>query len=116
MKATPAASFEMAEPNFLLKVLIVALDTPAQFGQINKTSEGDLFGNGREPILCWFLLALGPLNQQPFFRACLGKIIIAMGDTHPHAGKARGEPFGRSFAPSDRAPRLRRQAEGEVFN
>ena len=34
MEAAPASSFEMFEPDLLLEVLIIALDTPTQFGEV----------------------------------------------------------------------------------
>ena len=36
MEATPAAPFVVAKPDLLLEVLIVALDAPAQLGQIDE--------------------------------------------------------------------------------
>ena len=36
MEATPAAPFVVTEPDLLLEVLIVALDAPAQLGQIDE--------------------------------------------------------------------------------
>ena len=32
VKASPASSFEVIEPEFLLEFLVVALDPPPQFG------------------------------------------------------------------------------------
>ena len=49
VKATPPASFIMAEPEFLLEILIVALDAPAQLGLIdqNATGRGGRAGPGQ---------------------------------------------------------------------
>jgi len=33
VKASPAATFEMIEANFLLELFVVALDAPAELGQ-----------------------------------------------------------------------------------
>jgi hypothetical protein len=55
---------------------------------------------------CGFGLTFRPLDQQPFFRAPLGEILVAMGDTDAYPGKARGQLFGGAFAPRDRAPRF----------
>ena len=41
VEATPTASLKMTEPDLLLEVLIIALDAPAQLGQIDKTGEGE---------------------------------------------------------------------------
>src|SRR5260221_9690119 len=104
MEAAPAASFKMPESHLLLELLIIALDAPAQLGQIDQTVEGNLFRQRREPVFGRRVLAFGPLDQQPFFGAALGEIIIAMGGTHTNPRKARGQRLGRAFAPCDGTP------------
>jgi hypothetical protein len=42
METAPAAPFKMAEPDLLLELLIVPLDAPAQFGEIDKTTESNV--------------------------------------------------------------------------
>src|SRR5207244_6104962 len=69
MEAAPATTFEMSEPDLLLEFLIVALDAPAQLGEVDQTMEGNVLRKRREPVFGRLLLALGPLDQQPFFRA-----------------------------------------------
>src|SRR4051812_23554356 len=49
MKAAPTASFIMIEPEFLLEVLIIPLDPPAQLGRVNQIDQGRR--QGREPVL-----------------------------------------------------------------
>ena len=39
MEAAPSAALEMSEPDLLLELLVVALDTPAQFGKIDEPAE-----------------------------------------------------------------------------
>jgi hypothetical protein len=39
MQAAPAAALGMVEPDFLLEVLVVALDTPAHFGDIDEITK-----------------------------------------------------------------------------
>src|SRR4030081_3607179 len=51
MKATPAASFIVPEPDFLLELLIIALDAPAQLGGIDQIAECDAARQSREPVL-----------------------------------------------------------------
>ena len=68
MEATPSAAFEMPEPDLLLEFLIVALDAPAQLGDVDQPMEGDIFWKGRQPVFGGLILALGPLDQQPLFR------------------------------------------------
>ena len=78
VEATPSPPFEMPEPDLLLQLLIIALDAPAQLGEIYQVAEGDILLKRREPIFCRLGLTFRPLDQQPFFRAALGKIVIAM--------------------------------------
>ena len=44
VEATPPSAFEMPEPDLLFEFLIIALDAPAQLGEIDKAAEGDVFG------------------------------------------------------------------------
>ena len=104
VEAAPSAPFIMPEPDLLLEFLIVALDAPAQLGDIDQRPEGDVLGKGREPVFGRLFLALGPLDQQPFFRPTVGELIVMMRGTNAHARKARGQPFGRTLPPLDRAP------------
>jgi hypothetical protein len=80
MEAAPPTPFKMAEPKLLLKLLIVALDAPAQFGDVDQPAERDVFRKGREPVFGRLVLALGPLDQQPLFRSALGELVITMRD------------------------------------
>ena len=83
VKASPSPPFKMAEPYLLLEVLIVTLDAPAQLGQIDQTMERGVFWNRREPVFDRLALALGPFDQEPFFRAGRGEIVISMCNTNP---------------------------------
>src|SRR5207342_3891593 len=50
MEAAPSAAFEMAEADLLLEFLIVALDAPAQFGDVDEITEGSVSWKGRKPV------------------------------------------------------------------
>src|SRR5450631_3471296 len=106
----------MSEPDLLLELLIVALDAPAQLGHLDQLVETDVLGKGREPVFGGFLLAFGPLDQQPLFRPADGELVIMMRSTNPHARKARGQPFSRTLPPLDRAPSALGQAKREVLD
>src|SRR5437588_4935157 len=99
MEAAPATPFEMSEPDCLLEFLIVALDAPAQLGAVDQTMEGNVLRKRREPVLGRLLLALGPLDQQPFFRAALAAFEIAPRGPNPHTGKPRGQRLARTPPP-----------------
>src|SRR6266702_2582659 len=99
VKAAPSSTFKMPEADFLLELQIVALDAPAQLGEVDQTVEGDIPGKGRQPVFGRLVLALWPLDQQPFFRAHLMVPLVTPRDTHSHPRKARRHDFGRTFAP-----------------
>ena len=61
MEARPAAALIMPEADFLLEVLIIALDAPAHLGEIDKAAERHVRVDGCEPVLGGGRLALGPL-------------------------------------------------------
>ena len=47
MKATPSPTFKMPETDFLLELLVVALNAPTQLGEVDQTVEGDIRGKRR---------------------------------------------------------------------
>ena len=102
MKAAPSAALEMAQPNLLLELLIIALDAPAQFGDVDQAIEGDGVWERREPVFGRLGLALRPLYQQPFRRMRLTSLFVVMSDANTQARKARDQRLGRAFAPFDR--------------
>ena len=90
VEATPSTPFEVAEPNLLLEFLIIALDAPAQFGDVDETAQGDVLWQGRKPVFSRLVLALRPLDQQPFLRPRFSQPINSMRDANTHPSKPRG--------------------------
>lgn len=115
METAPAAPFKMAEPDLSLELLIVPLDAPAQFGEIDKTAEPNVVRQARKPVFCGLLFLLGPFDHEPFFRPGFATIEVTPCNTKTQARKARPERDIRSLAPSDRPPSLCRETEGEVL-
>src|SRR5215204_2616940 len=107
METAPAAPLIVPQSEFLLELLVVALDAPPELGEFDQAREADLLWQGREPVFGRLLLAFRPLDQEPFLRAQLAQPVVAMSGSHPHSGKARGEPIGCTLAPGDLGPRLR---------
>jgi len=70
VEAAPAAAFIMSEPELLFEFLMVALDAPAQLGQIDQAVEGDVGWNGGEPVLGRRALAPGPGSPRPTTAPC----------------------------------------------
>ena len=63
VEASPASSFEVAEPHFLLELLVVALNAPAHHGDVDEGVEGNVHRQRREPVFRQRRLALGPFDQ-----------------------------------------------------
>ena len=72
METRPSSPLVVPEPDFLLELLIIALNSPAQFCEIDKSAEGHLLIDSREPILRGRRLSKRPFDQQRFFAACAG--------------------------------------------
>ena len=112
MEAAPAASFVMAEAEFLLQLLVVALDAPAQLGEIDQTLKADVLGQRGEPVLGRLGFSFGPLDQQPF----LGARLVSCSRDAP-AARARAAKRERASAVPSRqvivCQARCRQAEGE---
>src|SRR4051812_47084603 len=104
VEAAPSAPLEVAETDLLLELLIIALDAPAQLGEIDQFAAVMFFRKGGEPVFGRLLLAFGPLDQQPLLQPAFGAGVIKMRGTNPHTRKARAKPLGRSLPPLDRAP------------
>src|SRR3954471_4751583 len=116
MKAAPAASFIMIEPQFLLEILIIPLNPPAQLGPVNQIDQGGRRRQGREPGLGRLRAPRRPLDQQPLLRMRLAPPIIAMGRAHPQRGEAPAQLTTlAALTPAHRLPGARRQGESEVL-
>src|SRR5258708_29742167 len=96
VEAAPSAPFIVPEPDFLLELLIVALDAPAQLGKINEPLEADVLRQCREPIFGWRGLTFGPFDQQPLFHQ-LRPVHLVVPDANAYPRKARGQPVGRAL-------------------
>jgi len=99
------------EPDLLLEFLIIALDAPTQFGDIDQSAEEMSSAGSRASILS-AVLAFRPFDQQPLFHRRRGEVTMST-RTRTRA-KPRAEPVGCAFAPPDRPPRCRRQASASL--
>src|SRR6266478_4821197 len=104
MESAPPAPLVVAEAEFLLEVLIVALDAPAQLGLIGHGPTRDRGRQGGEPVFGGFRLAFGPLDQEPLLGAWGGAVGVAMGGSDPDRGKAPGQGGVGALAPDQPAP------------
>src|SRR6266496_2510075 len=86
MESSPASSFEVVEPDLLLHLLVVALDTPAEL---------------REPELGGLRFIQGPLVHKPLLLAGRLPLKMVMRAAHAHTTEGGLLPAARSFAPCD---------------
>jgi len=85
MEARPAATLMLAEADFLLEVVIIALDAPAQLGNVDKAAERHVRLDGCEPEFGERLFTLGPFDQQ----GVLGEPCFALDRPNAHAVRRR---------------------------
>src|ERR1700687_5103545 len=114
MEAAPPAPFEVPKPAFLLELVIIALDTPAQLGEVDEFAEADIGWQRRQPILGRLGFAHAPLDEQPILRQRF-RHERAMATPNAHAGEARRQPLGRTFPPPDRVPSMFGQITRQTF-
>src|SRR5712671_1299424 len=93
VKAAPASSLVMAESEFLLEVLVVALDPPAQLGEIDEFVEWNVLRQRGEPVFGRLFLVFRPFDQQPLFGSAFLEPFVAMGGAHAQPCIARCEPI-----------------------
>src|SRR5215470_2848435 len=114
MEAWPAAALIMSKADFLLEILIVALDAPAQLGKIDEAAERHFPVDDCEPVLGGFGLTLRPFDEQYLFaKTCFAP---DRRRAHAHAGEARLQLLVRAFPPHDSAPSVLGQAERQGFD
>src|SRR6186713_1868037 len=72
MEAAPTPPLKVVEAQFLLELLVVPFDPPAQLGGADQVDQGGRRRQGRQPVLARLLLSFRPLDQQPFLGVRLG--------------------------------------------
>src|SRR3954467_9340392 len=105
METWPSAPLVVPESDFFLELLVIALNSPAQFCEIDKSAKGHVLLDSSEPIFRGVRLSKRPFDQQRFFAACAGA--PHWRSAHPNAGEARAQRLVRSLPPGDRAPSMR---------
>src|SRR4051812_8925811 len=101
VEAAPAAALVVPQPDFLLEILVVPLDPPAQLSQVDHLLEADLLRQGRQAVLRRLRLALRPLDQQPFLLTRRTQLRVGVRRAHAASGKARAQDRVRALAPGD---------------
>jgi hypothetical protein len=91
MKPTPSAPVEVPKTKLLFEILVVALDAPPHFGNVNEPLCRCIFGQCREPVFGRLGFAKRPLNQQAFLVARSGAPIITVWGPHAQRRKSRAQ-------------------------
>jgi hypothetical protein len=104
VKAPPTSAFVMAQPNLLLEFEIIALDPPAQLGQVDQALERDVGRQGGQPIVRGLGLAVRLLDQQPLLRGGFAASGRLRRRAHPPPRKPRGEYCVAALPPGDGLP------------
>src|SRR3989442_9684280 len=112
MNPPPAAPFEMIEAEFVLELLVIPLDPPAQVRQPNEGGQRGRLGQGREVVLRRRRLAQRPLTKDPFDGAGLGAALV-MRRPDAEGDESRAHAAPGAFTPRHRGPRRGRQAPDE---
>src|SRR5208282_1440222 len=100
VEPAPPAPFIIAEAEFLLQLLVVALDPPSQLGEIDQTRKADRLGQRGKPILGRLGFSVRPLDQQPLFGTRLAQLGYRDVPAAPVAGRS-------AMTASPRCPRAR---------
>ena len=69
VETAPVAAFVIRQTELLFEFPVVPLDAPAHLGCEDQLLQGGIGGRGGQPVAARFLIACGPLDQQPFFGA-----------------------------------------------
>jgi len=115
VEAPPSPPFEVIQSDLFLEFEVIALDPPAQFGEVDHPLERDVGWQRGQPVVLRLGGTFRPLDQQPLFRG-----EVAAGQVRRRAnalaGKPRGEHPIAAFPPGDGLPGLGRQLPGEHFS
>ena len=82
VEAAPAAAFVVTKAEFLLEFLVIALDPPAQLGQIDQPREGDVVRQVGEPVFGRLLLRPAATRSAATPAQFLGPVLSCR--PHPH--------------------------------
>src|SRR5437867_1020440 len=112
MEPPPAATFEMIEAEFVLELLVVPLDPPAQMSQTDEGGQRGRPGQSREVVLRRRCLTQRPFAQGPLDGPGLGAVSIMRGpNSKGDESRAHAPPC--AFPPGHRGPSREGQPSDE---
>src|SRR2546422_7793764 len=113
VEAPPASPFEMIEPQLVLELLVVPLDTPAQHREADQIRPRRRRRQRGQPILDRCGFGARPLDEQPLLGARRRTPVVAVRGPHADRREARPHRAPCSLAPRHGTPRPRRQLLGQ---
>ena len=72
----------------LLELLVIPLDAPAELGLVDEVSQRRILRQGGEPIFGRLVLALRPLDQEPFLGPRCGAPIVSVRRPEAEGGES----------------------------
>src|SRR5258708_12454487 len=87
VKAAPTASLEMPQAKFLLELLVVTLNTPAQFCESHELLDWRISRQRTEEVPGRLDFFPGPLDEQPLFLGGLKCLASPRASLHPYSCK-----------------------------
>ena len=112
MEPPPAATFEMIETEFVLELLVVPLDPPAQVRQTDEGGQRGRPGQRREVVLRRRRLAQRPLGQDPLDGSGLSAVSVMRGP-NAKGDESRAHASPCAFTPGHRGPGREEQSRDE---
>jgi hypothetical protein len=115
MEASPTSSFIVAETEFLFQVLVVTLDAPAQFRDVDQRASAHARGQSGQPVFCGPRLSFRPFDQTPFLWSWGCPVIIAMRRADTYGGKRRSKVCDASLTLGYASPGAGGQTDRQFF-
>lgn len=87
MQPIPRATLEVIQTHLRFHLLVVALDAPAQLGEVHKTLKRSRLGQRTEPVMRGEFLLRRPLPNQPLLRFRSHSFAVSSRGLHAHRGE-----------------------------
>jgi hypothetical protein len=114
VEAAPAASFEVAQAQFLFQFLIIAFDDPALFRQSDQVAQW-CFPPGSTSSICAVRFRRGATRSAATPALAVGELVVAMCRANAHGGEAGAQGMSCTFPPGDGFPGFGRQAQRQLL-
>ena len=107
MPSAPTPALIMIKSEFLLQLLVVLLDLPSRFGDLNQSTETVLGGQIAKEVFGRLRSFDGPLDQQPKLFTRLTTFMKSVRGLHTPRPETALQPTFAAFPPANFLPALR---------